>query len=313
MTALPTSSPKILCVGIAVRDLVFRVRRVPETGKKTSAQSFGEIGGGNAVNAAVGIARLGARAEFCGPVGEDADALLASLAREGVGIDHVVRVPGVVTPISSILIDETGERTIATYRPKELASARAADPDALVADCHALTVDNRFPDFATPICAAAMRRGIPVVVDVDRAMDHTSALMNHATHVLFSEQGLQDTSGEADVGHALTVMAKATPALVGVTRGPQGVVWRESDGSLSHMPAFKVNAVDTLGAGDVFHGALALALAEGQSTPAALRFAAAAAALKCTHFGGAFGTPPRSEVEALLANTPPQSAQAAGR
>ena len=73
------------------------------------------------------------------------------------------------------------------------------------------------------------------------------------------------------------------------------------DGTIAHLPAFAVEAVDTLGAGDVWHGAFALGLAEGQGERAAIRFASAAAAIKCTRFGGRAGAPQRTEIEAFLA------------
>ena len=91
-----------------------------------------------------------------------------------------------------------------------------------------------------------------------------------------------------------------TDAFLAVTNGPGDVIWREGE-DLRHSPAFAVEAVDTLGAGDVFHGAFALALVEGRSLPAAMRFGAAAAGLKCTRLGGSSGAPTRAEVEAFLA------------
>ena len=80
--------------------------------------------------------------------------------------------------------------------------------------------------------------------------------------------------------------------------------WLDARGELQETPAFPVHTVDTLGAGDIFHGAFTLAITEGEDVPAALRFASAAAALKCTRFGGAFACPQRPEVEAFLGNDP---------
>lgn len=293
-------APLVLCVGIAVRDLVFRVKAVPERGRKTHADSFDELSGGNAVNAAVGIVKLGGRAAYCGPVGEDCDGLLSNIVKLGIATGDVVRVPKAMTPVSGIFIDEAGERTIATHRSKLLANGRCADPVTLVQDCDALCVDNRFPDFALPICEAAMQRNIPVMIDVDRGMQADHALLRQATHVIFSAQGLAETSGQFDDHDALKFINRHTPAFVGVTHGPEGMSWLAQDGTLRHMPAFAVKAVDTLGAGDVFHGACTLMLAQGRGIENALRFASAAAALKCTAFGGAFATPSRNDVERFL-------------
>ena len=99
---------------------------------------------------------------------------------------------------------------------------------------------------------------------------------------------------------ALHKIAKLTKSILAGTRGPRGTIWLDERGGLQETPAFPVHTVDTLGAGDVFHGAFALAITEGQELREALRFASAAAALKCTRFGGAFAAPQRAEVTALL-------------
>ena len=95
-------------------------------------------------------------------------------------------------------------------------------------------------------------------------------------------------------------MRIATASFLAVTDGPNDVLWRDG-ATLRRSPVFAVEAVDTLGAGDVFHGAFTLALAEGRAEIAAMRFAAAAAGLKCARLGGSMGAPRRSEVETLLA------------
>ena len=84
-----------------------------------------------------------------------------------------------------------------------------------------------------------------------------------------------------------------------ITDGPNGIYWLER-GALRHLPAFKVKAIDSLAAGDAFHGAFTLGLAQGRDLQDVMRFASATAALKCTHFGGASGAPRRAEVEEFL-------------
>src|SRR5215470_6717939 len=144
----------ILCVGIAVLDEVFRVSAFPMPNTKVQASEFITIGGGNAANAAVAIARLGGRAYFAAPLGDDAvaDRLTESLQREGVECVGCVRVPGARTPVSAIFVDARGDRTIANYRDHRLNDATADDPERLVASVDAVLVDNRFPDFVAPIC-----------------------------------------------------------------------------------------------------------------------------------------------------------------
>ena len=139
-----------------------------------------------------------------------------------------------------------------------------------------------------------------MIVDVDRAMSLREGLLTASSHLIFSSEPLQETADVTDDGEALKKIAKLTPSFLAGTRGAQGTIWLDEQQNLQQTPAFPVHTVDTLGAGDVFHGAFALAITENQDLRSALRFASAAAALKCTRFGGAFAAPQRAEVEALL-------------
>jgi sugar/nucleoside kinase (ribokinase family) len=222
------------------------------------------------------------------------------LAHEGIETKHIVHMPGLVTPISAVLVDPSGERTIVTFRDPELWRVRLPRPETLLDDCAAILTESRAGEFCTDLCAEARRRGIPVIVDVDRAMSLREGLLNASSHLVFSSEPLQETADVADDGLALKKIAKLTPSFLAGTRGPKGTIWLDQQGNLQETPAFPVHTVDTLGAGDVFHGAFALAITEQQELRQALRFASAAAALKCTRFGGAFAAPQRAEVEALL-------------
>jgi sugar/nucleoside kinase (ribokinase family) len=226
---------------------------------------------------------------------------MGELKREGIGTAGVVRVAGAKAPVSGIMVDNAGERMIATYRDRRIESARLADPDAVVKDISLVLADNRFPDFVQPICEAARRRDIRVVLDADRPTVEDSPLFTIATHVIFSSECLRETTRLPDLGEGLKRMAAVTRAFVAVSNGPDDVLYL-ADGAVRRLPVFAVKAVDTLAAGDVFHGGFALALAEGRDAMAAMRFGAAAAALKCTRFGGSQGAPQRAEVEAFLAS-----------
>jgi sulfofructose kinase len=304
--------PRILCIGMPVRDLTFRVPGLPARGSKENATHFDEICGGNALNGAIGIVRLGGRASICGPMGDARETtsryIFEKMAEEGIETRHLVHMPGLVTPISNIMIDPSGERTIVTFRDPELWKVRLSAPDALLEDCDAILTESRAAAFCTDLCAEARRRGIPVIVDVDRAMSLREGLLTASSHLVFSSEPLQETADVTDDGEALKKIAKLTHSFLAGTRGPQGTIWLDEHHNLQQTPAFPVHTVDTLGAGDVFHGAFALAITEKQDLRAALRFASAAAALKCTRFGGAFAAPQRTEVEALLSQT--QAAQA---
>src|ERR1700759_3617708 len=300
----PKIPPRIVCIGMPVRDLTFRTPTVPARGSKENATGFGEICGGNALNAAIAIVRLGGRATLCGPMGDakeiSARFIFEQMAHEGVDTTHLIHMPGLATSISAVMIDPTGERTIVTFRDPELWKVKLPDAGALLDDCQAILTESRCAEFCTDICAEAVRRGIPVIVDADRAMWLREGLLTASTHLVFSSEPLQETAGIADDGEALKKVAKLTPSFLAGTRGPRGTIWLDEQGKLQETPAFPVHPVDTLGAGDVFHGAFALAITERQELRQALRFASAAAALKCTRFGGALAAPPRAEVEELL-------------
>ena len=299
-----TNAPHILCIGMPVRDLTFRVSGVPARGSKENASHFAEICGGNALNAAIGIVRLGGRASICGPMGDARETtsryIFEQMAREAIDTGHLVHMPGLVTPISAIMIDPSGERTIVTFRDPELWKVTLSPSETLLHDCAAILTESRCAAFCTDLCAEACRRGIPVIVDVDRAMSLREGLLTASTHLIFSSEPLQETAGVADDGAALRKIARLTSSFLAGTRGPRGTIWLDEQGQLQETPAVPVHTVDTLGAGDVFHGAFALAITENQDLRQALRFASTAAALKCTRFGGAFAAPQRAEVEELL-------------
>lgn len=298
-------APRILCVGIATLDQIFRIDAPPARDTKAEASAFASAVGGGAANAAIAIARLGGVARFAGPLGgangEDpvGDRILEGLAREGVACD-CPRVPDGVSTVSAILVDGEGGRTIVFRRDPRLRAARPDDPDRLLAGVDGVLADDHCREFAAPICAAARRRGLPVVLDAEKQAALDDPLLNAATHRVFSRAGLAATAGVDDPAEGLARLASRDGAFLAVTDGPGPVRWR-CGGASGAVPAFRIAAVDTLAAGDVFHGAFALGLLELGDPAKALRFAAAAAAIKCARFGGGAAAPRRPEVERFLA------------
>jgi sugar/nucleoside kinase (ribokinase family) len=306
MSSAKGPAPRILCAGIIVLDEVFRVAEFPKADGKVQAEGFFVVSGGCAANAAVAIARLGGRAAFTGPMGgpagedDNGDRVLRALKRENVDCSACQRVDGLATALSAIVINALGDRTIVTYRDERIATTAPADPEAVVAAADAVLADNRYPEFVQPICEAARRRGLPVVLDGDRPTFPEDPLFRIATHVIFSSECLRETTGLVDLGDGLRQIARHTGAFLAVSNGPGDIVYLEG-GALRSLPVFAVTAVDTLGAGDAFHGGFVLGLAEGQDEVAAMRFGAAAAGIKCSRIGGSAGCPTRGEVEAFLA------------
>lgn len=306
MTSPERSAPLVVCAGLAVIDHVFAIER-PSWGAKARATAFTAVVGGCAANGTVAISRLGGRARLVatigGPPGTDrvGDEILAWLAREHVDCAAVMRLPGVTSPISSILVDRAGERSIVTYRDPHFVPVPPASKEAerLVADAKALMVDDHLPDFVLPLAAAARRRGIPVVMDIERNHPGSAELRAVSTHLVFSAEGARELAGTDNLDRATLRLTRQFKTFVAVTNGSEDMRFCEGD-TLQQMPTITVSAIDTLAAGDVFHAAFALALAEQRTNREALRFASAVAALKCTRFGGIAGTPTRAELEDFL-------------
>lgn len=289
---------RILCLGMSALDAIYRVPAIPTTPTKILATGFSECGGGMAANASVAVARLGGEAHYWGRVGDDTlgDRILAELAREQVDVSVVRRVPDCVSPSAAILIADDGERLLCTYNDPKLGADPSWLPLDQVAGFDAVMADVRWPAGAAAVLDAARSAGKLAIFDGDVGpVDALLDLARRATHVAFSEPGLARATGTAAPGEGLRRMARETRAWLGVTLGPEGYLWRDGDNE-RHVPAPSIKAVDTLGAGDVWHGAFTLALAEGMDITNAARFANVAAALKCTRFGGRSGAPRRDEV-----------------
>lgn len=292
----------IICVGSAVLDQIYGVPSLPAGSGKYFAGSYRETGGGPAANGAVTIARLGGRAALWARVGSDevGGRIVGDLAREGIDISGIRRIEGAASGVSAIIVDDGGERLIVNHADPRLDRDPSWLPLGAVGQASAVLADLRWPEGAIAALARARAASIPAILDADTTPDAASIeAMMAASHVLFSQPALRTLSGAEDIAAALASAADRVGGWVGVTCGAEGVYWLDG-GSLRHLPAFPVRAVDTTGAGDVFHGAFALAIARGEPTDHALRFAAAAAAIKCTRFGGREGIPVAADVEHFL-------------
>jgi sulfofructose kinase len=291
----------ILCLGMSALDAIYRVPAIPAFPTKVLATGFTECGGGMAANASVAAARLGGHAHYWGRVGDDelGARILAQLAAEGVDTSAVRRVAGCVSPSAAILVADDGERLVCAYNDPRLDPDPTWLPLARVATFAAVLVDVRWPAGAAAALDAARAAGIPAVLDADIGAAAVSLdLARRATHVAFSEPGLAQATGDSSPGAGLRRIAVEIPGITGVTLGPEGFLWWDG-GREQRVGAPAVKAIDTLAAGDTWHGAFALALAEGADIAAAARFANVAAAIKCTRFGGRLGSPTRAEVAAF--------------
>jgi sulfofructose kinase len=290
-------SGKILCVGALTWDTIFRLEALPERGGKYLPLETVEVAEGMAAAQAASIVRLGGEAALWASVGGDATGarLVQQISEAGVDVSRVRTVPGARSGFSTILMGRTGETIIVPQYDAALREPPDGPPD--LDGIAAVMCDVRWPGAAELALKAAAERGIPGILDADVApREVLQRLAPLASHVVASETAATILYGVSDLVAALGPVGSA---FVAITSGAKGCYWSEH-GNIRHMPAVEVTAIDTLAAGDVFHAAFAVGLVEGWPTERTIRFASAAAAIKCTRFGGRLGAPTRAEVEAVL-------------
>ena len=287
----------VFITGMAVVDFVFTVDEMPRLAEKYRANNAMIVGGGCAANAAVAVARLGGHATLATRLGSDqlGDLVAADLKNEGVDMLFVRRIEGARSAFSSIYIDKSGERQIMNFRGADLGN----DAEWLreVPKSDAFLTDSRWVAGAVESMKLARQQNVPGIVDAEDPID--PEILNTASHVAFSLQGLAGLTGENDIDKALHKVNDDFPCWVCVTDGANGV-YSINAGQIEHFPAYPVKIIDTLAAGDIWHGAFALGLAEGKTEGDAIIFASAAAALKCTRQGGREGCPDRTTTDQFL-------------
>ncbi|WP_394792469.1 PfkB family carbohydrate kinase [Rhodoferax sp.] len=303
-TQTPAHSPRISTVGHAALDHCFAIEQFPAQPTKTPAQAYRMVSGGMAANAAIAAARLGARVGLFGAVGDDeaGQFLARRVHSHGVDCQGLQRVPGATSSISAVVIDANGERQIFNCRGDALRRALPLDVSYLQGS-DVVMVDPRWMAGAIVALHWARSAGVLSMLDGDLSpQEDLQTLSALADWSVFSESGLAEFAPGVSVEAGLQQALDAGTQVAVVTLGPRGVRWkRRGDDAVHSIASFAVKAVDTNGAGDVFHAGLALALAQGQDDRAAIRFAAAAAALKCQRTGGVVNGPDRAELDQFLA------------
>jgi sugar/nucleoside kinase (ribokinase family) len=275
---------RVVCLGLATRDTILAVPRRPERDELVVATDVAVAGGGPAATAAVTLARLGVEVSFVGAVGDDDVGAFAreSLAADGVDLSELVVVSGGRSPQSAILVEPDGARTITAFRGELPPLAPSARALRLCREASWVHVDQTgYP--ATP-------RDVRLSIDGGNPIDG----LDLAGVALYAptETRLRETYGDAQA--ALDAGAE----LVVVTRGVGGSAAYARNGRIVEAPAHPVEPVSTLGAGDVFHGALLAALLREEPLAEALAFANACAALSCRALDGRSAIPTLEEVSA---------------
>ena len=276
-------SGRVVCVGLATRDTILAVPRHPAADELVLASDVAIAGGGPAATAAVTLARLGVSACFVGAVGDDETGafIRAGLESEGVDVSELAVVPGRRSPQSAIYVGR-GTRAIAAYRGDMGPPSLTPRAEQLCRQARWVHVDQTG--------YGSVPRDVRLSIDAGNPVDG----LDLARTALYAptEAGL-----ERDFGTAEAALA-AGAELVVVTRGAQGCTAYTRDGDVVEAVATPIaDPVSTLGAGDVFHGALLAGLVKGMPLPNALRFANKAAALSCRGLDGRSAIPTLEEVE----------------
>jgi sulfofructose kinase len=299
-------APRVICLGHSTLDYIWTVDKLPQGSGKTRADSYAACGGGMAATAAVAAARLGASVEFWGRAGEDSAgvAMRDELAAFGVDATHLRLFDGTRSSVSSVVVDASGERMIVNFRGSDLPSNTDWLPLWSVHEADAVLADPRWPEGALALFKQARTAGVPSVLDGDVADKAVfDALLPSVDYAVFSLEGLASYLGQSpqtlDMETGLREVRTLGSRIAAVTLGAHGVAWYDGT-AVERVPGFAVNVVDTNGAGDVFHGALAFALGAHWPLHHAMRFACAAAALKCSSRGARSGIPDFSALQSLL-------------
>ncbi len=299
-------SARIVVLGSFNADLVSYVPRLPASGETIIGERFVTGPGGKGSNQAVAAARLGADVTFIARVGRDSMAEIGVhlWQAEDIDIRFVGRDPEAPTGVASIFVDKGGHNVIVVtlgangaLRPAHIDQAEEAITSADVL----LTQLESPLDTVTHALKLARKHRVPTILNPAPAQKLSHAVLQYVDVLTPNEHELSIVANEADADKAAQKVLDAGVKSLVVTLGKRGASWARSGGAGALVPAYAVRSVDTVGAGDAFNGALAVALAEDKPLPEAIAFANAAAAISVTRAGAAASTGRRDEVDALIA------------
>lgn len=291
----------VLAIGLNATDTLIRVPRFPAFDSKTKILSSALLPGGQAATAAVACQRWGLRSRYVGKIGDDSAGRLQreEFAREGVEA-RLIEVPNCTSQLAFIIVDEcTGERTILWQRDDQLDLLPEELPQEWIRGARLVHVDGHPCAPAAAAARWAREANAVVTADLDNLYPGIEALLEGVDFMIGSREFPERLLGIPDLLESLPKITRRFGCRVaGATLGRDGVLaW---DGTQFHYsPAFRVDAVDTTGAGDVFHAGFAYALLRGDTLPEILEFSCAAAGLNCTAPGARGGIRPVKEIEKL--------------
>jgi ribokinase len=299
----------IVVVGSSNTDMIIKLDRIPRPGETILGGEFVTAAGGKGANQAVGAARAGGRVTFIARVGRDmfGDQAVAGFVKDGIDVRHVFRDPTAPSGVALIFVAKDGENSIAVAggANSRLTPADVRKAAKAIAGASAVVMQLETP-LETVQAAAdlAARARVPVILNPAPARPLPDRLLRKVSILTPNETEAELLTGikvndEAAAARAADKLRQRGVGTVILTLGARGAFIADGSGALL-VAGFKVKAVDTTAAGDVFNGALAVALAEGQTLAAAARFANAAGAISVTRLGAQPSAPTRKEIEKFL-------------
>jgi sulfofructose kinase len=291
----------VVGVGLNATDTLIPVHHYPAAGSKVEFRSANVLPVGQVATAMVACQSWGLRTRYVGKVGDDLAAALhrAEFARLGVET-HLFTAPGCPSQQAFILVDDAGERTVLWKRDDRLALEPSDLHREWILGARALHLDGHDTGAATIAATWARAAGVPVVADLDELYSGVDALLPLIDYLITSLDIPGRITGESDLRKSLpAVRSRYGARLTAATLGHDGVL--AYDGTQFHYaPAFRVETVDTTGAGDIFHAGFIYGLLQGWPLQRQLEFACAAAALNCTGIGARGHIAPLAEIEHLI-------------
>lgn len=289
----------VLVIGRSCLDFISVVNRFPEENRKAPLEFRLTEGGGQGGTASCCISRLGGKVAYLGKLGDDDEGrfCLKRLKDFGVPTDFIEIVSGGKTPVAYLFVTAaSGHRTIIYERNSLPAIAIDEQLETLTAQTEIVLLDPEVTYLGEQLKAAA-EDGIKIVYDCERWRRGIEDIMVAADYFIPSAEFLDSDRlnfGNISFRRKIALLkAKVSGQLV-VTRGEKGAYYPVGD-KLYQVAAPPVKAVDTIGAGDNFHAAFALALKKGFDLHRAVKLSVAVASLSCREFGGRNGIPPMEE------------------
>jgi ribokinase len=304
-------NPIIAVVGSVNSDMVIKTHRIPRPGETVLGGSFAMAPGGKGANQAVAAARAGGDVIFIARVGNDVfgNEAIARFLHEKIDVFHITKDAEKPSGVALITVDDNGENSIAValganeyLLPSDIEQARNSITSA---DVVLLQLETPLASVRKAISIAAEKH-IPVILNPAPAMplEHTMVQMvtiltpNKTEAGILS--GIEITNNDSLEAAAAKLLSMGVKIVI-ITLGEKGS-YLAADTERRFIPAFEVKALDTTAAGDVFSGALAVALGERKGLEDAIRFASAAAAISVTRLGAQPSVPHKAEIEAFLNN-----------